>query len=270
MSSLMNEARSRVPRIAEAAVERARLTVVPRTTGRRAARVPFVTLVSLILVAGVAGLLFFNTSMQQVSFTATRMEHRAQLLDAKQQGLQMQLDSLRNPQRLALRAKALGMVPAGQPGVHQDQRRQRARHPDARVVGRRDPRQLRADPSPQGPAAEAEAGDREGPPVRRPAPDRKTTGSERRRHQRIHDEPDERRRGTRRHALAAGRKKTPQPASRGVFVDQRQPPVAGQPSAAASPAARRCEPTRAAALAQPTRARACAAPRWCDCASGSC
>jgi hypothetical protein len=115
MSSLMNEARSRVPRIAEAAVERARLTVVPRTTGRRAARVPFVTLVSMILVAGVAGLLFFNTSMQQVSFTATRMEHRAQLLDAERQGLQMDLDSLRNPQRLALRAKRLGMVPAASP-----------------------------------------------------------------------------------------------------------------------------------------------------------
>jgi hypothetical protein len=115
MSSLMNEARSRVPRIAEAAVERARLTVVPRATGRRAARVPFMTLVSAILVAGVAGLLFFNTSMQQVSFTATRMEHRAQLLDAERQGLQMQLDSLRNPQRLAVRAKRLGMVPAASP-----------------------------------------------------------------------------------------------------------------------------------------------------------
>ena len=115
MSSLINEARSRVPRIAEAAVERARLTVVPRATSRRAARVPFVTLVSVILVAGVAGLLFFNTSMQQVSFTATRMEHRAQLLDAEQQGLQMQLDSLRNPQRLAVSAKHLGMVPAATP-----------------------------------------------------------------------------------------------------------------------------------------------------------
>jgi hypothetical protein len=115
MSSLMNQARSRVPRIAEAAVERARLTVVPRTTRRRAARVPFVALVSLILVAGVAGLLFFNTSMQQVSFTATRLEHRAAVLDAEQQGLQMDLDSLRNPQRLALRAKHLGMVPAASP-----------------------------------------------------------------------------------------------------------------------------------------------------------
>jgi hypothetical protein len=115
MSSLMNEARSRVPRIAEAAVERARLTVVPRASGRRAARVPFATLVSVILVAGVAGLLFFNTSMQQVSFTATRLEHRAAILDAEQQGLQMELDSLRNPQRLALRAKHLGMVPDASP-----------------------------------------------------------------------------------------------------------------------------------------------------------
>ena len=63
MSTLLNQARTRVPRIAEAAVERARLTVVPRTARRRAPRVPFVTLVSLLLVGGVAGLLFFNTSM---------------------------------------------------------------------------------------------------------------------------------------------------------------------------------------------------------------
>src|SRR5215213_1973704 len=71
MSTLLSQARNRVPRIAEAAVERARLTVVPRTARRRAPRVPFVTLVSLLLVGGVAGLLFFTTSMQQASFTAT-------------------------------------------------------------------------------------------------------------------------------------------------------------------------------------------------------
>jgi type II secretory pathway pseudopilin PulG len=115
MSTLMNQARSRVPRIAEAAVERARLTVVPRASSRRAARVPFVTLVSLLLVGGVAGLLFFNTSMQQVSFTATAMEQRAQALDAAQQGLQLDMDRLRNPQRVALEAKRMGMVPAGSP-----------------------------------------------------------------------------------------------------------------------------------------------------------
>jgi type II secretory pathway pseudopilin PulG len=115
MSTLMSQARSRVPRIAEAAVERARLTVVPRASGRRAARVPFVTLVSLLLVGGVAGLLFFNTSMQQVSFTATDLEHRAQVLDARQQGLEMDLDRLRNPQLVAVRAKKLGMVPQASP-----------------------------------------------------------------------------------------------------------------------------------------------------------
>jgi hypothetical protein len=114
MSALMNQARNRVPRIAEAAVERARLSVVPRTV-HRAPRVPFVTLVSLLLVGGVAGLLFFNTSMQQASFTATAMEQRAQALDAREQSLTMQLDALRDPQRVALRAKDMGMVPPGSP-----------------------------------------------------------------------------------------------------------------------------------------------------------
>jgi hypothetical protein len=118
MSTLMDQARNRVPRFAEAAVERARLTVVPRPlVGRsgRAARVPFVTLVSLLLVSGVAGLLFFNTSMQQASFRATAMEHRAQLLGAERQALQMQLDSLSNPQQIALQARRMGMVPPATP-----------------------------------------------------------------------------------------------------------------------------------------------------------
>ena len=53
--------------VAEAAVERARLTVVPRAR-TRAARVPFVSLVTLLLLGGVVGLLLFNTSMQQSSW----------------------------------------------------------------------------------------------------------------------------------------------------------------------------------------------------------
>lgn len=114
MSALMNHARSRVPRIAEAAVERARLTVVPR--GRtRAARVPFVTLVSLLLIGGVAGLLLFNTSMQQASFTATAMETQARMLDAREQSLQMHLEKLRDPQRVAVEARSIGMVPPSSP-----------------------------------------------------------------------------------------------------------------------------------------------------------
>jgi hypothetical protein len=113
MSALMSQART-LPRIAEAARERARLTVVPRRT-RRAARAPFVTLVTLLLVLGVAGLLFFNTSMQQSSFTATAMEERASVLDAREQALQMRLAVLRDPQRVAERAQHLGMVPPASP-----------------------------------------------------------------------------------------------------------------------------------------------------------
>jgi hypothetical protein len=115
MSTLLNQARTRVPRIAEAAVERARLTVVPRAPRRRAARVPFIALVSVLLVGGVAGLLCFNTSMQQASFTATALDEQAQVLDAREQSLNMQLDALRDPQRVALQAKKLGMVPPSSP-----------------------------------------------------------------------------------------------------------------------------------------------------------
>jgi len=114
MSTLMNHARNRVPRIAEAAVERARLTVVPRRVQKQPL-VPFVSLVSLLLVTGVVGLLLFNTSMQQESFTATTLEQRASLLDAEEQSLQMELDKLRDPQKVATQAKTLGMVPATSP-----------------------------------------------------------------------------------------------------------------------------------------------------------
>lgn len=106
--------RARVQRIAEAAVERARLTVVPRVRSR-APRVPFVTLVSLMLVGGVVGLLMFNTSMQQNAFTATALESQANDLTSREQTLQMQLEKLRDPQRVAERAQRLGMVPAANP-----------------------------------------------------------------------------------------------------------------------------------------------------------
>ena len=106
--------RSRVPRIAEAAVERARLTVVPRRP-TRAPRVPFVALVSLVLVGGVAGLLLFNTSMQQASFRATALEEQAQILAAQEQSLKMDLETLRDPQRVAEEARRIGMVPPANP-----------------------------------------------------------------------------------------------------------------------------------------------------------
>ncbi|NGZ99991.1 hypothetical protein G5V59_06500 [Nocardioides sp. W3-2-3] len=76
------------PRIAQAALQRARLTVVPRARRSRAPRVPFVTFVSVILLAGVLGLLLFNTSMQQASFRATALQKQATDLSAQQEALE--------------------------------------------------------------------------------------------------------------------------------------------------------------------------------------
>ncbi|GAB3035771.1 hypothetical protein GCM10011376_18290 [Nocardioides flavus (ex Wang et al. 2016)] len=109
MSSPALQSRTRVTRIAQEAVDRARLTVVPRVR-TRAPRVPFVTLVSLVLVGGIVGLLLFNTSMQQASFTASSLETQADTLAAREQTLRLELDELRDPQRVALQAQQMGMV----------------------------------------------------------------------------------------------------------------------------------------------------------------
>ena len=128
-SPLKAGTRTRVPRFAEAAVERARLTVVPqRSLGRtQAARTPFAVLVLTMLVAGVVGLLMFNTHMQQASFKATALQQQVSALTAEEQSLNMELDALRDPQRLAVSAKELGMVPPSQPAF--------VRLSDGRVLG---------------------------------------------------------------------------------------------------------------------------------------
>lgn len=117
MFAARSGARTRVPRFAEAAVERARLTVVPqRALGRtQARRTPFAVLVLAMLVAGVVGLLMFNTHMQQSSFTATALQAKVTTLTAKEQSLNMELDQLRDPQRLAKAAKQLRMVAPSTP-----------------------------------------------------------------------------------------------------------------------------------------------------------
>lgn len=130
MSTPVSQVRGRVPRLAEAAVERARLTVVPRSA-RNAPRAPFLTLVSVLLVGGVVGLLLFNTSMQQASFVASSLEQQAAALSAQEESLRMQLHRLRDPQHVALRAKRLGMVPAESPAF--------IRLSDGAVLGRPTP-----------------------------------------------------------------------------------------------------------------------------------
>jgi hypothetical protein len=118
MSDWRATARQRLPRLApqlySAAAARARLTVVPRQEPR-APRTPFVVLVAAVLLAGVVGLLLFNTSMQQGSFRATALEAKATAMHATQQSLEMELDRLRDPQEVAVRAQKLGMVPIANP-----------------------------------------------------------------------------------------------------------------------------------------------------------
>lgn len=114
MSQPAVQLRSRLPRIADAAIARARLTVVPRTR-TKTPRVPFVVLVSMLLLSGVVGLLLFNTSMQQASFAATALNEQATTLSAREQTLKMELDKLRDPQRVAQEAVRLGMVPPASP-----------------------------------------------------------------------------------------------------------------------------------------------------------
>ncbi|GAA4758682.1 hypothetical protein GCM10023350_50670 [Nocardioides endophyticus] len=118
MSTPAMQVRSRIPRLAGSAVERARLTVVPRRR-TAAGRAPFLALVSMVLLGGVVGLLLFNTSMQQASFATTALEQQSTRLAAREQSLSMDLERLRNPQRIAGAALKLGMVQACSPAFLQ-------------------------------------------------------------------------------------------------------------------------------------------------------
>jgi hypothetical protein len=117
MSSTAPALRARVPRLAGAALERARLTVVPKRKRHRTSPVPFLLVVSMLAVGGIVGLLLFNTSMQQASFAATDLQRQADALQAKRQSLQMDLDRLRDPQAIALKAQRMGMVLPTSPAV---------------------------------------------------------------------------------------------------------------------------------------------------------
>ena len=69
-----------------------------RAIGRtQAARTPFAVLVIAMLVAGVVGLLMFNTNMQQASFKATALQEQVNTLTAKEQSLNMELDAAAQP-----------------------------------------------------------------------------------------------------------------------------------------------------------------------------
>lgn len=99
------------------ALQRARLTVVPRPSRTAAPRLPFIALITAILLAGVIGLLMFNTSMQQAAFVEAKLHTQADNLAARQQGLESDLQHLDDPQVIAAKARAHGMVIPVTPAV---------------------------------------------------------------------------------------------------------------------------------------------------------
>lgn len=108
--SQLQSVRVRSQRTAAAAVERARLSLVPNRPSR-APRAPFAVLVALVLGLGVVGLLMFNTHMQQASIAATKLEDKRDALQARSEALSRQVEEKRDPQNVASAAKdMLGMV----------------------------------------------------------------------------------------------------------------------------------------------------------------
>lgn len=114
MSQAAAQLRARLPRFNDAASLRERLALVPPRMSE-APRTPFVVLVCTVLAAGVVGLLMFNTHMQQGAFVARNLQKQANALQAEQQQLTMELQRLRDPQRIASQAHDLGMVAAENP-----------------------------------------------------------------------------------------------------------------------------------------------------------
>lgn len=75
----------------------------------------FVVLLVLLLAGGMVGLLVLNTAMQRGAFALERLRDDAETLSVRSQVLDLQVERLRSPERLARRATALGMVPVGSP-----------------------------------------------------------------------------------------------------------------------------------------------------------
>jgi hypothetical protein len=117
MSSFLAQARSRALRpIAD--LPRPRLTVVAKAASR-APRIPFVVLVVTLLVGGLVGLLLLNTALQRGAYTTTSLRDRAAALSMREQQLEVKVDAMSEPQRLARRAVRLGMVADASPGFLQ-------------------------------------------------------------------------------------------------------------------------------------------------------
>lgn len=100
-----------VARRAPASRERAKLQVV--TPADRTGSAWFPTACVALLIAGLAAVLGLNTAMAQDSFQVSDLEARSASLADTEDSLTHTINGRAAPQRLAVRAHELGMVPAG-------------------------------------------------------------------------------------------------------------------------------------------------------------
>jgi len=112
-NAFSGQLRLRAPRSGEISLRERLALVPPRAV--QSARMPFVALIAFILAGGVAGLLLFNTQMQQGAFEIEHLQAEAAALSAVQQDQSMQLLRMSDPQRLAASARSLGMVAPSTP-----------------------------------------------------------------------------------------------------------------------------------------------------------
>lgn len=93
---------------------RPRLRVVPPRQVRPA-RTPFVLLVLSMLASGLVGLLSLNIALSHDAFAKGTLERQTKLLVEQEQTLRRDLAVQQAPERLARRARELGMVPGSSP-----------------------------------------------------------------------------------------------------------------------------------------------------------
>ena len=102
------------------------LRVVPPARSR-AAKAPFIALVLGLLGGGLVTLLLINTALSQGAFAVQKLQKTNIALTEQQQQLNKDLADADQPQALASKAVALGMVPGGAPAFF--------RLPDGKVLG---------------------------------------------------------------------------------------------------------------------------------------
>jgi hypothetical protein len=101
----------------ESAVASGRLTRTGSPIAAAMSRVPFVATIILFLAAGIVGVLWLNTMSDATGLRATASRVRQAQIKTDIEALQKDVNTLRDPARLAAEASRLGLVPVGDPAL---------------------------------------------------------------------------------------------------------------------------------------------------------